>query len=73
MNVLSYDDKFALMESKDRIGLTPKDAPMPQTVEEWQHLYSLAEQTMKRQDAAISKLKQKVNKLEQRLNNVNKG
>ena len=43
-----------------------KDVPMAQTVEQWRHLYSLAEKAMFRDKEEISMLKMKVNKLEQR-------
>jgi len=45
---------------------TPKGEPMPQTVEEWRYLYGLAEQGMIEDKATISKLKHKINQLEQR-------
>lgn len=43
-----------------------KDVQMAQTVEQWQYLYSLAENAMLRDKETISRLKFKVNKLEQR-------
>ena len=47
--------------------LTPKGEPMPQTVEEWQHLYGLAESAMLRMASEISALKHTVNQLRQKL------
>jgi HAMP domain-containing protein len=47
--------------------LTPKGEPMPQTVEEWQHLYGLAEAAMLRMASEISALKHTVNQLRQKL------
>jgi len=44
----------------------PKGDPMPQTVEAWEHLYGLSEQAMERQRDEISKLKQRINKLQQK-------
>jgi len=46
--------------------LTPKGEPMPQTVEEWQHLYGLAESAMLRMANEISALKHTVNQLRQK-------
>ena len=43
-----------------------KDVPMAQTIEQWQYLYSLAEKAMLRDKEEISRLKFKVNKLEQK-------
>ena len=48
------------------VGLTDKGEPMPQTVEEWRYLYGLAEQGMLEDKETISKLKHKINQLEQR-------
>ena len=38
---------------------------MPQTIEAWQKLYGLAEKAMLKDKAEISRLKQRINKLEQ--------
>jgi len=54
-----------IKESIDEGALTAKGEAMPQTIEAWQRLYGLAEDTMKRQDKVISRLKQRINKLEQ--------
>jgi len=43
-----------------------KDVPMAQTLEQWRHLYSLAEKAMFKDKETISKLKSRINKLEQR-------
>lgn len=43
-----------------------KEGPMAQTVEQWRYLYSLAEKAMFRDKETISRLKRKVNKLEQK-------
>tara|TARA_R100001244_G_C5148426_1_gene129230 strand:+ start:598 stop:777 length:180 start_codon:yes stop_codon:yes gene_type:complete len=43
-----------------------KDVPMAQTVEQWRYLYTLAENAMLRDKEIISKLKIKINKLEQK-------
>jgi len=45
---------------------TPKGEPMPQTIEEWQHLYGLAESAMLRMASEISALKFTVNQLRQK-------
>ncbi len=42
-----------------------KDVPMAQTIEQWRYLYSLAEKAMLRDKEEISRLKMKINKLEQ--------
>ena len=47
--------------------LTPKGEPMPQTIEEWQHLYGLAESAMLRMANEICALKCTVNQLRQKL------
>ncbi len=47
--------------------LTPKGEAMPQTIEEWQHLYGLAEAAMLRMTNEISALKHTVNQLRQKL------
>jgi len=46
---------------------TPKGEPMPQTIEEWEHLYGLAESAMLRMTNEISALKHTVNQLRQKL------
>lgn len=43
-----------------------KGEPMPQTIESWQKLYGLAEKAMLKDKGEISRLKQKINQLEQR-------
>ena len=43
-----------------------KDVPMAQTLEQWRYLYSLAEKAMLKDKNEISKLKSRINKLEQR-------
>ena len=43
-----------------------KDVLMAQTIEQWRHLYSLAEKAMLKDKETISKLKSRINKLEQR-------
>ena len=48
-------------------GMTPKGSPMPQTIDEWKHLVDLDEKVMFRDKETISKLKMKVNYLEQKL------
>ena len=45
---------------------TPKGEPMPQTIEEWQHLYGLAESAMLRMASEIGALKFTVNQLRQK-------
>ncbi len=45
---------------------TQKGKPMPQTIEEWQHLYGLAESAMLRMASEISALKFTVNQLRQK-------
>jgi hypothetical protein len=47
-------------------GMHPKGTPMPQTVEEWKYLAGLFEEKIMEDKETISKLKQKINKLEQR-------
>jgi len=47
--------------------MTPKGSPMPQTIDEWRHLVDLDEKVMFRDKETISKLKMKVNYLEQKL------
>lgn len=48
-------------------SLIPKHRdPMPQTVEAWERLYGLAEEAMLRDKAEISRLKERLNKLEQK-------
>ena len=49
----------------EKVGLTPRGEPMPQTVEEWRYLYGLAEKGMLEDKVTISKLKHKINQLEQ--------
>jgi len=39
--------------------------PMAQTIAQWRYLYSLAEKAMLRDKEEISRLKMKINKLEQ--------
>ena len=53
------------MDSQRR--LTPKGEPMPQTIEDWQHLYGLAESAMLRMTNEISALKHTVNQLRQKI------
>ena len=45
----------------------PKEEPMPTTVEAFHHHCGLVERALLRQDAEISRLKQKINKLEQKI------
>ena len=47
--------------------LPAKGEPMPQTIEAWQKLYDLAELAMLRQKEEISRLKQRIEKLERKL------
>jgi hypothetical protein len=53
---------------------TPKGEQMPQTLEAWRELFNKVEKAMLRDKEAyqkeLSSLKRKVNKLEQRLNNL---
>lgn len=46
-------------------SLPAKGEPMANSIEAWQRLYGLAEDALKRQDKVISRLKQRINKLEQ--------
>jgi len=43
-----------------------KGESMPQTVEQWQYMQALTENAMLRDKEQISRLKRKINKLEQR-------
>lgn len=43
-----------------------KDVPMAQTLEQWRYLYSLAEKAMFKDKEEISRLKMRINKLEQK-------
>jgi len=43
-----------------------KGESMPQTVEQWQYMQALTEKAMLRDKEQISRLKRKINKLEQR-------
>ena len=47
-------------------GLAPRGEPMPQTVGEWQYLAGLYAKQIEDDAETIRKLKQRVNKLEQR-------
>jgi len=55
------------MDIKRTYGMTPRGEPMPQTIEEWKHLVDLDEKVMLRDKETISKLKMKINRLEQKL------
>lgn len=46
-------------------GLTPRGKSMPQTLEEWRYLAGLYEAEMLKDSKEISKLKQRINRLEQ--------
>ena len=59
-------DANAEIERLKGVGITPRGEPMPQTVDEWRYLYGLAEKGMLEDKETISKLKQKINKLQQR-------
>ena len=48
-------------------GMTPRGKPMPQTIEEWQHLTDLGEVVMRRQLKEIGELKSKVASLSQKV------
>lgn len=53
----------------DGMAIVPakvKGSPMDQNFESWQKLYGLAEDAMLKDKAEISRLKQRINKLEQR-------
>ena len=52
---------------KRQVGLTPRGKPMPQTMEEWQNLYSLAEEKMLEMSKENSKLRSLVNDLQNKL------
>jgi len=56
-----------MRETNRGYGLTPKGEAMPQTIEEWRHLVDLDEKVMLRDKETISYLKQRLNKVEQRL------
>ena len=51
-------------------GLAPRGKPMPQTLEEWRHLAGLYGETMAKAGVENSKLRVKINKLEQKLEKV---
>ena len=51
-------------------GMTPRGEPMPQTIEEWQHLVDLDEKVMRRLLKEIGELKSKVSHLQQKLDSV---
>jgi hypothetical protein len=51
----------------DKPGLTPKGTPMPQTVEEWKYLYSLAEEKMYEMAKENSILRSQNHELRQKL------
>ena len=55
------------MDTERTFGLTPRGEPMPQTIEEWKHLVDLDEKVMLKDKEIISKLKMRVNDLEQKL------
>jgi hypothetical protein len=50
--------------------MTPRGEPMPQTIEEWQHLVDLDEKVMRRLLKEIGELKSKVSHLQQKLDSV---
>lgn len=50
-------------------GLTPRGEPMPQTVPELQYLLNLYGEKIEEDKETIAKLKQRINVLEQKLNN----
>ena len=49
-----------------QVGMTPRGEPMPQTIEEWRHLASLEEATMRRMMKEIGELKSRVAHLTQK-------
>jgi len=59
------------MNTERSYGMTPRGSPMPQTIEEWKHLVDLDEKVMLRDKETISKLKMKINRLEQKLESHN--
>ena len=61
--IASLHEKIDRLKS---VGLTARGEPMPQTVEEWRYLYGLAEQALIEGKATISKLKQRINKMEKK-------
>ena len=63
--------KVTSMDIKRTYGMTPRGSPMPQTIEEWKHLVDLDEKVMLRDKETISKLKIKINRLEQKLESHN--
>ena len=63
---LGYNDPQNGVEN-EMVGLTPKPDKMPQTVEEWKYIADLYEERMVAQMAANSKLRSRVNTLEQKL------
>ena len=50
-----------------KFGLTPKGERMPDTVEEWRYLSSLYADKITEDRKTIEKLKQRINKLEQKI------
>jgi hypothetical protein len=60
------------MNTERSYGMTPRGSPMPQTIEEWKHLVDLDEKVMLRDKETISKLKMKINRLEQKLESHNR-
>jgi len=52
-----------------KAGLTPRGKPMPQTVEEWKYLYSLAEKKMFEMKEENSKLRHEINNIRNKLVN----
>jgi len=60
-----------MMVEDDENILGRKGEPMPQTLSHWKHLHELAGNTMAKQDDEIARLKQRINTLEQKLEQRN--
>lgn len=50
-----------------KVGMTPKQDPMPQTLEEWKRLGDLYEEALLREKEINSSLRAKINGLQQKI------